>query len=304
MNYSAVGLMLTDRCTANCSVCCFKCSPRCNHEIDKQHAINFIKSTEGIPSINTIAFTGGEALLCEETLTELVSLSSTIGKQSTLITNAFWATSEQSAYAKLIELQEVGISEIGVSYDEFHSLYVPIQNIRNFIKAARHTDLGILIQSIVTTTPNLDWIIELGSDISDVAVKFFPIYPIGGAKECSDDVFPRKYPSSGCLCRKSGTAFISCDGTIWPCCSPYIMDTVLSVGNIKDIDASTMLKKFESHIVLQKLRHNGFNYFIDMIRKYGIFINIPQSVISSCELCSLFFNRQNITKFFPYILRD
>lgn len=304
MHYSTIGLMLTNRCTANCSICCFQCTPDNTGIINKADAMRFIQSASEVNDIDTIAFTGGEAFLCFDLLKELAVLAKDTGKECTVLTNAYWANNESSAKLKLKELKNIGLVDVGISYDEYHKSYIPIKNVINYIRAAKSVDCMAVIQSIVSSEPDLGWINEIGPDLADAVLKFIPLYPVGGAEEMDTGLIHKGRSHQSCLCRKSGSMFVEYDGTIWPCCSPFVQKTVLSVGNIKTQDVPVTLQKLKKHIVLNRLRRYGFDYFLDLIRQHNIPIKIPDSIVSSCELCATLFNQENYIKFFPYVFEN
>lgn len=95
MKYSTLGITLTRKCTAACATCCFSCNPSCKEKLEEQTLIKFLKSAEDVNDIKNIAFTGGEPFFYYDYLLRLVKLSKSIGKTSTVITNCYWAESEQ-----------------------------------------------------------------------------------------------------------------------------------------------------------------------------------------------------------------
>lgn len=302
MHYSTIGVALTQKCTANCSVCCFECNPNRTEAIDLEQLTAYIQSSKTVGSIDTISFTGGEAFLLYDKLIELSKLCVQAGKNTTVITNGFWANSQESAETKMLVLKQAGVGEIAVSYDEFHGEYIPVQNIVNYIKAAKKCNLPPVIQSIVQKKPNLNWLSDIGSDLSDAIVHFIPFYSVGAAKKTCSEMIAKPNSVQNCLCRKTGAYSVLYDGTIWPCCSPYVQETALSVGNIKSETVQSTLDKFENHIILRNLRRYGFDFYLNSIKRYNIDIAIPDSIVSSCELCALLFSHENIEKFFPAIL--
>ncbi|MDY6229091.1 MAG: radical SAM protein [Clostridium sp.] len=304
MKYSEFVIVLGKKCTADCDICCLDCKLTDNECIDINRIKEFIRSAEEIDEITTIHFSGGEAFLYYDKLIELVKLCTKIDKATTVITNGFWAYDYYETLEKLQHLKQVGLKAVGVSYDEFHLKYIKLENIRNIIKACKELDLKVTIQTcIVKGSQNGNWIDTLGDDLVDIALNFIACDKVGRATDkIKDDKFIRSYKPINCICRKGGSFSVLYDGTVWPCCSPYVFTTELCVGNIyKDIETvKDALKRLENNLVLKVLRNKGFNFFKDIVIN-DIKIEVPNKIISSCELCNLFFNKDIIVKIIPKI---
>lgn len=89
MSYRGLGFIYTNKCTANCSICCFNCSPKCNYKLSKEKVVEIIG--EAIKNdIRYIGFTGGEPFLY---LNEIEQIIKEFGEKCyfTITTNGFWA---------------------------------------------------------------------------------------------------------------------------------------------------------------------------------------------------------------------
>lgn len=302
MNYETVGFMLTRKCNASCRMCCISSDPHCTEKLDTLDIKKYILSTKDVPGIRGISFTGGEPFLYYSSLKDLILYAVEAGKQVTVITNGFWASDYDDTEQRLEELKELGLKVLGISYDEFHREYVPVQNIKNILRAANSLDLPITINTILLKTSSMGALLDdLGEDIVDVRFIPFSCMPVGKAKnEIPYDQYIRHTSPKGCACRKGGVFSIDYKGDIYPCCSPYVYETQLCIGNYSEMDVQTTLKKIKNNHILYMLRRYGFDYFLD-IAENKLHIEIPETLISPCELCSLFFRKENIVKFYPYI---
>lgn len=302
MGYSMIGITVTQKCTAKCAICCSECGIDKTSVIDKDALIEYLSTCKDIEAINTIGFSGGEVFLYYDFLLEMVKFVAEMGKKSTVLSNGFWADTFENTINKLALLKNSGVTQVALSYDEFHEDYIPLKNVRNYIKASKELNMRPVIQTIVTSQPHLEWINLLGPDLSDAYINFISCYPVGEAKKRNFSFYDRRTPTSGLTCRYSGTLLVQWDGSIVPCCSPYINETALQFGSIKQQTVMNTIERANQNIIFRYLRKYGFDFFIRLIRENKLDIDIPKYVISSCELCALFFNSENIKKFFPYIL--
>lgn len=305
MNYTAMGIVLTTKCGATCDHCCFSCTPKSAISLPYDLVISCIRGTARIPEISQIGFTGGEPFLLYDQLVEYVAEATKNGKTSTVVTNCQWASEYEVAYSHINKLKKAGLVGIGISYDGFHHKYIPITNVGNVIKAAKRLGLAVKVQAAILGDTKIGHAVdELLPYIVDADLSFFACQPVGRAKEkFASNRFIRDTPSCGGFCRKSGTFSIGPDGTVFPCCVPYAIETELSPGNIYDMSIEDIYRSLENNVYLKLLRNNGFDYFIRIAEKY-LDIRIPEKVISPCEICALLFSSKNFYKFLPYLRKE
>ena len=97
-----------------------------------------------MPSIEITVFTGEELTL--KLLKEGIKYAADGGFIVKLVTNAWWASSRERA---LTFLKELGLKELNVSYDDFHSAFIQGRNIVNAVKAALRLGLKVAVAIIV-----------------------------------------------------------------------------------------------------------------------------------------------------------
>lgn len=300
--YNHFTIILHRKCTASCDSCCVQSKPGCQESLDIDKVKKYISSSIYCESIKSIGISGGEPFLEYDKVKEIITLIKNTGKKVSLMTNAFWANSYVEAYEKLSELKKCGLSTIGLSYDSFHSPYIKSENVSNVLYAANdmelHAGLNIVISKSHMAGEAID---SLGAAAKEAQVMIFPCQKVGNAaSNFEDSEYLRTRKSTGCYCKKAGGFSVSYDGTILPCCSPSVFNTALSIGSYEELDVVSTLDKLKRNPYLYLLRIYGFDYFIE-IAKNKLNINVPEYVVSACELCALFFNEKNIKKFDSHI---
>lgn len=305
LHYATVGISLTNKCTAKCSICCLNSTPESDEVINLEIVERYILSTKNITQIKAIGFSGGEVFLEYDKLKYLMQVASSVGKVSTIITNCLWATSYDIACEKVKELKECGLSNLGISYDEFHSKYIEIIKIKNVIRAAKDLGIPIEVQVVMTKNSNQEILLsKLGEDVAGLKLSFLPCFPAGRAKDnIKDEEYVRSFSSAHRYCAKSGIFDVDVKGNIWPCCSVSVQETILKLGNIKELDVKGSLKRIQNNRILYLLRNYGFDYF-NKIAEEKLGMKVPEKVIHSCELCSLYFGKENYYRFLPYIYEE
>ena len=304
MKYDHIGLLIGRKCTAACEICCFSSNMDCTEKLDPDVVKRYIYSAKELPFIKSMGFSGGEAFLYYDDLIEYIKCVKAIGKNATVTTNGFWASDGDSAREKLLELKAAGLDLLGVSYDEFHAKYIPAQNIINIIIQSTEVGIPLKIQGCMLNDSKVgNWMEGLGFYIIGRDFNFFPCYPTGAAeKNISESRFVRENPIMNGVCRKDRACSIRFDGSIFPCCKILVNDTELSVGNIYDegMDAAKTMEALRGNNILYVLRNYGFNFFVETART-ELSMELPERVIDFCELCKLFFCKENIHKFIPYV---
>lgn len=305
MNYSEIVILLGNRCTAECEMCCLDASINGEKVLNIDLVKKFIISAKDLENIRVINFSGGEAFLYYEDLIELIKCCKSINRYSTVITNGFWAIDSNTTFEKMQALKQAGLGSLGLSYDQFHKKYINIENIKRILRVAKNLDMRISIQSVMIKGDfGYKWIEELGNDLVDTSINFMSCDPVGRAiKYLNCNNYIREKDLKGCICRKGGTFCISFDGRVLPCCSPFVFTTSFNSGNIYQniTTVRDALNCLEDNLILKVMRNKGFDFFVDIVKKNNL-MRLENKVISSCEICSMLFNEKMIHKLYPYII--
>lgn len=112
--------LLTYQCLFECDHCFLYCGPRLEgtFTLDQVEAALRQGSEAGV---DTIYFEGGEPFLYYPLLLESMRLAKSRGMKCGVVTNCYWAGSARDAELWLQPLIEIGIDDLSVSNDSFHS---------------------------------------------------------------------------------------------------------------------------------------------------------------------------------------
>jgi hypothetical protein len=117
---SGLHFLLTYVCLYECDHCFLYCGPR------SQGTFTLEKLTRSLDQaveagVSSVYFEGGEPFLYYPVLLEALRLSRERNLEAGLVTNAYWATTEEDAELWLKPLVDLGISDLSISEDTFHS---------------------------------------------------------------------------------------------------------------------------------------------------------------------------------------
>lgn len=136
----------TNKCTASCKNCCFKCNPkngeRLSFEAMKQYVDAAIKDFN---TIKTLVFTGGECFTLGSDLLKIIEYGAEKGLITRVVTNAYWARSFKKTYRLLSDLQNVGLNELNISTGDEHLEWVPLDNIINALSVAVRLNITTVV---------------------------------------------------------------------------------------------------------------------------------------------------------------
>lgn len=293
MKYKYLAISITNNCNINCEFCCNNCVDTLRMDMPIKTLKKIIDEASQT-KIKAISLTGGEATLMKN-LDSIMKYIIDKGMIVTLISNGHWAKNETITKKILLKWKKIGLNNLTISYDEYHSKFIGLDNIKYIIKSSNEIDLKVIIQSVHFINSNLTWLNNLLKDLGAVSVDFIEGLPVGGAKNFDDNMFIKGIGKDNLYCGKGSTLFISEKGEVYPCCSPVIESTFLKVGNVNDSSLSDMILKIKNNSVLYVLRNYGFNPFIKYADEIGI--KLPNTVINGCDLCREIFSENNYFKF-------
>jgi organic radical activating enzyme len=141
--------MPTYQCTAACKHCGSYSGPKVNQWLDPDLMLAGIDQAIDA-GYKVVVFTGGEPTLAGETLLRGIRLASSRGVCTRVVTNAWWATGEEAADAKLKELIDAGLVEINFSTGDEHARFVPVDNVLWACRAAAKIPLKTIVVMVET----------------------------------------------------------------------------------------------------------------------------------------------------------
>ncbi len=152
-----VSVFLDYKCNLECSHCSLGSSPKLSSEIDWRYVEQALR--EGCRDIDSqvAVFTGGEVTLHMEKLLRGLRLADDLGYSTRIVTNAGWAGSMEQATEVINRLEDAGLDEINMSFDDFHAEWISEEHLLNFTEAALNASFkNIVISMVNPASPTYD----------------------------------------------------------------------------------------------------------------------------------------------------
>lgn len=137
------GLMVTYWCNARCAFCYVYSSPDRGGRLPRDDAVRIWAELDRLAAAHgrtmRIHLAGGEPFGDWPHLLSIVRAARDAGLTplEKVETNAFWATSDGLARARLEQLTALGMEKLVVSADVYHQEFIPIERVRRCVEIAR-----------------------------------------------------------------------------------------------------------------------------------------------------------------------
>lgn len=288
--FRSIGIALTRKCNAACSMCCFECSMEKEETLSREEVYGIIEQAEDIPGISRIGFSGGEAMLYPDLLFDGLARAKEAGMLTSLTTNGFWGKDSTECRRVLNALHSVGLDSLTVSIDNYHLEYVPLEAAVNIVRSSREigVPLTLAIGDSLEGRRASDILQALGPDAYSVNLILYPFMPVGrGSAFSSEQIHTIPY-SPGWKCRNNRQLAVLYDGNVYPCCSQAVYGSGLSMGNIRERSLSDIVKDYSGKGIFSTLQRKGLDWFVQIARSdFGM--KVADSYHSPCHLCNQLF---------------
>ncbi|MBL6929586.1 MAG: radical SAM protein [Rhodospirillales bacterium] len=117
---SQIHILLTYGCTFECDHCFLYCSPRSKGTFTRARIAKVLDQACEMGGVEWIYFEGGEPFLYYPQMVEGLRMARDMGFATGVVTNGYWATSEEDAEIWLRPLAELDVADISFSDDALH----------------------------------------------------------------------------------------------------------------------------------------------------------------------------------------
>jgi len=234
--------------------------------------------------VGGISFSAGEPFLYFNEIAELVKLCRQIGIYTRVVTNSFWAKTEESSDSLVSELKKNGLCQLRLSYSRWHQKNVNRNNVLNAARSCQKIGLNYFISFVTDFSKEDD---QHEQFLRDHCLTFFPeplIYA-GRAKSLKCRIILTDYQANCC----DMNPYLTPDLDMYACCdagSHFSKTNFFYLGNLNDNTVEQLFTKSETDQLHNLIRTMG-------ITNIASFTGMKAREIitySKCELCRKLFN--------------
>ena len=146
-----IHFILSYKCTLECDHCFIYSSPSANGTFTINDIKKVLNEAIKIDTVEWIYFEGGEPFLFYPLMLEGIGIAAELGFNVGVVTNAYFATSEEDAVLWLRPLYNLGVSDLSISDDLFHNEEIKDSPAKRAYSAAK--ELGLPVSSICIEKP-------------------------------------------------------------------------------------------------------------------------------------------------------
>jgi organic radical activating enzyme len=298
---SNIGLLLTFKCTTACPHCVVEAGPHRKEEMLLEQAFSWIEQARAYGNgcqIVGLALTGGEPFCILDKLIQVSNYGQQLGFIVSVVTNAYWASTEEAALAVLQKLPAVRM--LSISTDAYHQKTIPLQFAVNAARAAHQLGWAHNLAVCTDNEENPDYkkTIQTLTDLGEGdRIRPAITYPVGRAQNLAShfnyEVTPAP-PVSACTMASSPIIFP--DGKVLACIGPLVSlppGHPLYLGNLQHETLAEVLDRAESNPILHAIRIWGPHKLASILAQHGYGDRLPPYYLSRCicDICyKLFLN--------------
>jgi hypothetical protein len=215
-----------------------------------------------------------------------------------VISSAFWATSQDRAIQILRPFSNIYM--LGLSTDKYHEEFVPLDNIRNAVKAAR--EIGIRRIEVQVTAFDEQEAVEierkLGKDAEGVIFRSQSLWPIGQAAPFSkgQEQYLKSINDLDLAC-PMGAPMAGASGQLIGCCSALLNlgeDNPIILGDLNTDSLTSLLNGAGSNPYYTFLKTFGLRPLVEQLDRDGVLKADTLKAMDVCHLCYELHNEPEI----------
>ena len=285
MTVNGLCLVLTDKCSAACDICCFSCSPEKGSVMDARLMAGVIDQAAEIDGLKYLGFSGGEPFLYYDLLRDGLARAKAKGFKTSVATNGFWGAWPDEALFE--RLQALAVDHIFLSSDFYHGQYVSDEAVGRVISAARALDIDITVGIGETKSHSAgEHFRQMGDYKYLMNFYTYPFVRAGRAAALPvEEIFPPA-PSSRTRCGAGGLISVLYDGRVFPCCEQQVFATALEIGSVLKTPLKEIVASPDNSALMRCMRtERGFGSLLEAE-------GIAPGTCPACEACEKLFRQE------------
>ena len=282
-------LMVTRRCNLACDHCSVESSPDVRTCQPSEQELLQVVRQAAAAGVQAIQFTGGEPMLREKLVLQLMREARRLGMGSALSTNGFWGRTPKLACTRLRALLAVGLTRLTVSFDRYHAAFQGPEPAVNIVRAGAALGFPVNINiTRVRDEEGLDAIVAPFAELPTAQLRFYDVQPVGAAARTTPEHEWRGETSG--FCSACDAASVTDDGRLIACNGPSYFTPSghpLNLGSLRDKPLAALLAAHRDDPLLDTIRTLGPERLRTELSEIPGFATFPfrDRYRGMCDLC-------------------
>jgi hypothetical protein len=263
---STIGLSITARCPIACDHCIVEAGRHRTEEMSPEIACATLEACARYKSgsdrddrIGAVIITGGEPFFAPALLRTILGCAVRLQLVPVVVTNAFWARTEQSALQTLRALPEIAM--LTFSTDRFHQKFISLAKVRNAISAARRLAIPFNVAACADSPAELEMVErQLAESVEPHLILPAITLPAGRRARAPGPAPLPEAASAMARCTGAEAPVVFPDGRVMGCMgivSGLPSGHPLLLGNVHEKPLSDLLAAAEDNVFLHAMRALG-----------------------------------------------
>ncbi|MBK8985692.1 MAG: radical SAM protein [Chloroflexi bacterium] len=307
-----IGLLMTYKCQVACPHCIIEAGPDRTEEMPCSDLLDWIRQIADYRDgyIKVLSLTGGEPFFNIEVLKSVSEYGAAQGLFVSVVTNAYWATTEREAVRLLGDLPAIRM--ISISTDMYHQKFIPFARVRNAIAAAETHNIPYTIAVCTENETDRAYqgIIKKLKQVTDEGRILTAVtFRAGRALHKTGSNYETLATPPKSACAAGSSPIIFPDGRITACIGPIIdltSDHPLVLGDLRKESLATILDCAELNPILHAIRIWGPRRLISLAEDAGLGKELPTEYIkdSTCHACYDLMANDRLRQFYADLKDD
>ncbi|MFP4002379.1 MAG: radical SAM protein [Alphaproteobacteria bacterium] len=314
MFHRSLGVHLTMRCPLRCAHCSVHSGPERHETVDGPLLLSRLEEMGREGSVKRLCLSGGEPFLVRTLLMDILEIAERHGIVTIINTAAHWAGTPQRARNTLRDIPD-GV-HIAVSADQYHTEFVPIDNVRNALQASLERGLFTALVLRAWDGESDPFTHELraflGEELwSSVKLDIDVIKHVGRGED-----LPRRTPqapvSPGDIragyCDFADQPVVDSDNTVLACCNTQGARGAphLHLGHLESDSVTGITEKADRDLILQAIRVWGPAALRDLLKEGGLGHRLAAAYPddSICHLCTDICSKPDLVEYLQRRLNE
>jgi len=139
---TAIHFLITYGCSAECDHCFIWGTPRRSAAMTIEQVDLFLDQVQAVGTVTGVCAEGGESFTRYDVVLHFLRAATARGLAASALTNASWVESRAQAQEGIAELMTAGLTNLGISTDQWHQRSVPVARVDTLLEVCAEAGLA------------------------------------------------------------------------------------------------------------------------------------------------------------------